>query len=496
MNVFAFTKGAGDVVNQFTPDLQIGEIITSISIGAPTPADSGAPTLTISSGTMVPVMFTITGGTTGVTYGFPLTVQTSLRRFVNTVAINVLSDAFAPYPNADPWSYQDMVGNIQAGKTALARTAISFPPTFDPSGGFVTWDILDEEGTIYASGNAFEMVIKASGVMNTVIAQSLINIPADIPQSPNAPYQLRYTLNVNSALFFQFEAIQVEGLIDIQIGAADQIEMQGDPATLSLVTDKFYKNYVLELRRDGQTLASMTATQAPERVQAGYYVAAVLDTSQLPTSCEPYQVVWKFWNNPNQIFREPSALWIVSDSMIQAVEDVKSKINKARQTLFGTPDSQYPSTEVMKWLRRGMDAFNGAYGQFTSFTMTNAKGAVREFWLLCAEKSALEAQYLLEGEKSFNFSGANISLDVDKTASLDSAISKIQSQLDNELKSLKVNLIIKGNTGGDGSGPNRDGNFSALQRGAMGSVHLTLSQASLYGGFWGLGGFGYSGSIL
>ena len=140
----------------------------------------------------------------------------------------------------------------------------------------------------------------------------------------------------------------------------------------------------------------------------------------------------------------------------------------------------------MTWLRRGGDYFNGAYGQFTNFTFTNATGPVREYWLMSAEKAALESQYMAEGEKAFNFQGAAISLDVDRTQYIDNAIGKIQSVLDAELKMLKQNLIIKGNTKGPG---NMDP--TALQYGAIGAVGVTLTAASMWGrgysyGAWGL----------
>ena len=103
-------------------------------------------------------------------------------------------------------------------------------------------------------------------------------------------------------------------------------------------------------------------------------------------------------------------------------------------------------------------------------------------WLVQAEIAALQAQYMLEGEKAFQFQGAAISLDVDRTAAIDGMISKLQAQLDNELKAFKQNLIIKGNTSGDGSGDG-SGNFNKTQRGAMGSVGILITPASLYGGF-------------
>jgi len=96
--------------------------------------------------------------------------------------------------------------------------------------------------------------------------------------------------------------------------------------------------------------------------------------------------------------------------------------------------------------------------------------------LMYAEVLAIESQYMAEGEKAFNFSGAAISLDVDRTGYLDNAASKIQSRLDNEIKPFKQNLIIKGQTSGDGSA-----DLSKLAQGALGSVGITITPASPWG---------------
>jgi hypothetical protein len=104
--------------------------------------------------------------------------------------------------------------------------------------------------------------------------------------------------------------------------------------------------------------------------------------------------------------------------------------------------------------------------------MLNAKGAIREYWLMYAEMFAIEAQYLAEGESAFNYQGANISLDVDRTGFLDSAASKIQSRLDNEFKNVKQVMVMRGATSGDGSvDPAR------LQKGAIGAVGVSIHPA-------------------
>lgn len=481
MNTYVFSKGAGDIISEQALALNSGETISSIAIGTVNPTSANTPVLTISSGIANPVVFKIVGGDTGVSYGWPLTVTTNQRTFVVTFAVIIVSDSLAPSLSADPGSYQDLIGELQAGHAALGTTMFQFPPDVDPSGGYVTWDILDPNASIYASGNAYAYNIRSASQGQIVIAKSVISVPSNIPQSLDAGYQLRYTCTLaDGRVAYNYESIRVTGFPEMQVGTTDSMEMQGDQATIQLVTSQLFVNYVLEIWQNGVMLASMPVAN-PERVSSGYYVAGVVDTSMLPVTLIPYQVVWKYWTVPAQTFRETATLWIVNDSIMNAVEDVKSKINKARQTLYGVEDSQFPGTEIMKWLRRAMDAFNASYGQFTSFTMTRAMGPVREFWLLYAEVYALEAQYLMEGEKAFQFQGANISLDVDRTQYLDAAASKIQSRLDSELPNIKKNLIMKANSGGDGSGPNGNGDFTTVSRGATGSVGILISPASIYG---------------
>lgn len=238
-----------------------------------------------------------------------------------------------------------------------------------------------------------------------------------------------------------------------------------------------YDQVTVEVYQDNKMIASAPINEA-ERVASGYYYAGSFETSALPVSLVPYQIVWKYSLSGGPIYRDSCSLWVVNSSILSCIEDCKAKINKARTTLYGTHDSMYKVDTLMTWLRRAADAFNGAYGVFTSFTFLNAKGSIREYWLLYAELFAIESQYLLEGEKAFNFQGSNISLDVDKTQYLDSAASKIQSRLDNEFKPFKQNLVIRGATSGDGSV-----DPTILQKGAIGAVGISISQVSLWSRF-------------
>lgn len=471
------------------------ETITNIVLGAPNPSSPTPLVATLQTGVTVAAMqVKLQDGNDGTSYGVVATITTTARVFLVTLAVTAADPQFIPYTTQNPSAFQDLVDDIEAGKAAIGTAIFAFPPQVSPVGGFVTWELLAADGTVYAAGNAYEYKVVQNGISNVAQAKAIINIPSTVPPSLDGQrYQLRYTLELPQDIgtpvdpttgvqgqntFYQFESIRVVGLNTVPLGTQPSVEIQGAPATLSLVVGQPWDNVTIEIWNGGQQVVTPVVIQQYERVANGWYYAGVIDTTQFPVSLVPYSVVWRYWASTNTalVYQERADLYIVNPSIMGAVNDVKAKINKARTTLYGTPDLLWPEATIMTWLRRGGDAFNIAYGQFTSFNFTNALGGIREFWLLEAELAALQSQYLAEGEKAFNFQGAQISLDVDRTQFLDNAESKIQSRLDNELKLIKQNLIIKGNTSGDGSA-----DPSKLQPGAIAAVGITITPASMWG---------------
>jgi hypothetical protein len=495
------------VLADITTLLQPNEVISNITPTTINPTSPHPLIIAITSPLTSPqVTLSLSGGDNNISYGFQLTVTTNIRVFLIQIAVTVANeDTFAPYTVENPDAFQDLVDEIEAGKAAIGTAVFSFRPEIDPAGGFVTWELLASDGTVYAGGNAFSYSITSNGIANIVKSQAIITVPSTVPPSlDDQKYQLRYTLQLpqpigvpgdplndggNQRTIYQFENIRIVGLNTVPLGTQPSVELQGVPATVSIVLDKLYDNVTVELWSGNTQIAPPASISEYQKTANGWYFAGVIDTSVLTVSLVPYQVIWKYWASTNtaMIYQDNADFWVVNPSIMSAVNDVRAKVNKARTTLYGTPDLLYPNPTVLTWLRRGGDAFNGAYGVFTSFTFTNALGAIREFWLLCAEKAAIEAQYLAEGEKAFNFQGAAISLDVDRTSYLDTAASRIQSQLDNELKLIKQNLVIRGNTGGDGSA-----DPTKLTPGATGSVGLLITPAS----GWSRFGYGYIRNVI
>lgn len=489
-----------------TPLIKNGETVTNLVIGTVQPGTTPALVATLVTAITEPsAVVLLQGGINGMSYGFNMTVTTTARVFQVTCAVTAQDPSFVPYLTKNPEAFTDLVDQIEAGSAAQATTMYVFPAQINPQGGFVTWELLAQDGTVYAAGNAFSYDIQNDGFNNRVVAKSIISVPDQVPPSLNGQrYQIRYTLELpGSGLqvdpttglpvqnqFYQFENLRVVANVTTPLGAMPQVEIQGSPATLSLGTDKPYDMVTVELWAAGNQVAPATQITDYQVTSDGYVYSGVFDTTQMIVSLVPYNVIWRYWasNNPGNVFQESADLFIVNASMMGAITDVLAKINKARTTLYGAPDLLYPYPTVMTWLRRGCDAFNAAYGQFTSFTMTNALGPIREFWLLEAELSAIRSQYLAEGEKAFDFQGAAISLNVDRTQYLDNAANSIEKILDSQLKLIKTNMIIKGVTSGPG-----DADPSRLQPGAIGTVGITITPASVWGRFpptYGVGGPG------
>lgn len=457
--------------------LNPGEALTSLATqAAPYPA---TPTPLVVS--IAGLLITLKGGQNQISYGCPLELVTSTgRTIIVQLAVTVGEASMFPSVQQDGGAFADLVDSIQAGNAAQAVASFVFDPSVNPAGGFVTWKMLNTDGTVVSAGSAYDYRVRATGQANIVQASCIVSVPSSVtPSSFDTKYQIQYSLFLNGKLNQTVaEALTVIGLTKTPLGTVDMVEFQGNTAPAELVTDRMFQNVSCQVQYDNQIIGFPLPVYDFERVDSGYLWRAPINTGNLSVQLDPYVVLWTYYNNGQAAYTEYAKLFVANTSILDAISDVQARINKARTTLYGHPDLLFPPEVVMTWLRRGRDYFNGSFGQFVSFTMTNAKHIIREYWLQCAEMMALESQELAEAEKAFNFSGANISLEVDRANAYSQAAQEIKSRLDQDLKTTKSQLIVKGNIKGDGSV-----DPTQLQHGATGSVGITISPATPWGRF-------------
>lgn len=142
-------------------------------------------------------------------------------------------------------------------------------------------------------------------------------------------------------------------------------------------------------------------------------------------------------------------LWCVTPQIKLGANSLESFLNKARVDNI-IPELDYTMGDLVHYLERGLYLFN-MMGQPTDFTGTNMQGPLFDAWLTCSSYYALSAQILAEGSLAFNFSGQGVSLEVDRTPQLESALGRIETAMNDRIVALKKILQRNGITGGDGS---------------------------------------------
>lgn len=143
-------------------------------------------------------------------------------------------------------------------------------------------------------------------------------------------------------------------------------------------------------------------------------------------------------------------LWAITPQIMKGMSFLEDFLNKSKieQTI---PELAYTDGDLINYLERGLNLFNMIGGEATGFNGTNMQGVLFDAWVTCASYYALGAQLMAEGSLAFDFSGQGVSLNVDRTPQLDSALGRIEGLFDSRILPLKKTLWKQGVISGDGS---------------------------------------------
>lgn len=175
----------------------------------------------------------------------------------------------------------------------------------------------------------------------------------------------------------------------------------------------------------------------------------ILPVGEWSTSLTPYLLLLShsFADAHNEY---PFRLFVVTPSVIKATLAVEDFINKARLANI-IPELDYRQSDLLLYLERGLNMFNSLPPLITGFTGLNMKGTLHDCWLICASYYALMAQLQAEGALAFDFSGQSVTLNVDRTPTIESTLGRLEQQIEQMVKPFKKLLVKSGVTAGDGS---------------------------------------------
>ena len=181
----------------------------------------------------------------------------------------------------------------------------------------------------------------------------------------------------------------------------------------------------------------------------GYDVDRSYQIEQDP-SLDPFTLQWYIKNNDTRTNIGSSLSWIINNSISQAMHEMAQAMERGI-AVPGLLQDAFSNADYMMYLKMGRDFFNMLDRTPSQFTMIAADGHMRLAWLTCAQFQAASSKQLQEALKTFDFSGASTSLNVDLASAYETYKSSLESMLESTVKPYKRQLVIRNLLSGDGA---------------------------------------------
>lgn len=331
---------------------------------------------------------------------------------------DIIAEEFAtPDPNGD---IGDWVANIPVPNLDLVER-VEYT---------VVWIFKTEENDIHRSKQAF------------FIDPADENRESDIIVIAGRDRQMQV------ALPFSYKAPIAKVEADVANGISATPAVAGDEVRFSL-----FRNNVALYGEDG-----LLASDPLSNVQMD--TSLTKTTATLPAvigqpKVEPLMLLVEY-KKPDMVLPKTLTykVWPITPQVLIAASSLEDFINKARMENV-IPELDYTQADLIQYLHRGLALFNSYLPIITNFNGVNMQGPIMDAWLVCASYYALASQLQAEGAMAFDFAGQSVSLNIDRTPAIESALGRVESALESQVKPLKLMLSKNGVLDGDGSAGGR-----------------------------------------
>lgn len=269
--------------------------------------------------------------------------------------------------------------------------------------------------------------IGAQDTQNPYLFKADVTIPESAPASHDKKYSVQWQVRSQQGTFSSTEYFTVLPQSDFEYTEVDSVFLAGTEISDSLVLDAIPGPITqIEARissTDGTEIESVAVDEDPVLIDGRKVVNATFE-SELSASLEPYIIQWSY-RVGGKTRREFHFVYMVDQKTILRMEQLRNYIDKLRFS-HPNPNLRFNDVDLIGYLVQGTQMINAVKPQVTNFTISSIPNTFDWFLTNAAAYVALSAQYIAEGEQAFDFSGQTVSLTVDRTQVLDSALGRIQ----------------------------------------------------------------------
>jgi hypothetical protein len=206
----------------------------------------------------------------------------------------------------------------------------------------------------------------------------------------------------------------------------------------------------------GATLAGMTKRSGDNLHSYEFTVGALNNPAGLEICAgTEYMIVWTIKDAATSVprfqFQIVSGLGIKKIALIPEVRMLIDKFQKIAGTHQGYEDS-----DINEYLDRGLEMVNSIYpatptwGAIGNSAAANSSSSnlwysngMHYFWIMGAAWWGLSAQHLLETDMAFSYTGLTTTLEVNRAAEIENALTKFREHIKETLPPMKMTMLRK-----------------------------------------------------
>lgn len=202
------------------------------------------------------------------------------------------------------------------------------------------------------------------------------------------------------------------------------------PYTARIIVSEQVSNPSLTIY-SGDTVLSENIIATPEDHRLGTQLSASIDSSLLVTGEFNY-----LWTTDSDDYYQK--VMVAPISMLGLINKIRFMIDKVLKEI--DEPQAYADSDIYASILGGIDYVNLVH-PLTEWTAVNYPKALFPFLPYAAGIYLLSAQYMLETDLAFSYSGQSVSLDYDRTGAIESTVSKYKEYLDSHLSKAKKNAL-------------------------------------------------------
>ena len=165
----------------------------------------------------------------------------------------------------------------------------------------------------------------------------------------------------------------------------------------------------------------------------------------------PYFGEWTYTLPGESPTTEFHAIYVINMKMVMMMNSLRKLIDRAHLADIH-PDLAFTDIDLAHYILRGIEKVNSHSPTVTQFSTVNLPQNFVDITIKAAAVEALNAQFLAEGMKAFNFSGLSVSLELDRTNYIQTLADKFENEVEGNLTRQKRMWVRNGGFSGNAAG--------------------------------------------